>query len=92
MGEYQKAKNEGRIGSRKDLTWSKELHIHTCCKSKHSWYHKPHCPALEGKFTQKQNNSKEKMAIADLKKAGMNSLEIAEKLNMTLEKVNMMWN
>lgn len=92
MGEYQKAKNEGRIGSRKDATWNKELHTHICCKSKHSWYHKPNCPALEGKFSKIQLKSQEKIAVNDLKEKGMNSLEVAKALNIELSKVNMLWN
>lgn len=92
INKYRKIKEEGRLGSRKEHTWNKRLHIHICCKSKQPWYHKKNCPALEDKFSKIQLKSQEKKAVNDLREKGMNSLEVAKTLNIELSKVNMLWN
>lgn len=33
----------GQMGSAREPTWNKELHIHTCCKAKSASYHKLNC-------------------------------------------------
>lgn len=90
-GEYQKTREAGRLGSCKDHTWNKKLHIHTCCKSKQPWYHKIDCPALKGEFLKPQLKSQEKISIDNMKKTGMTSLEVAKVLNMPIEMVNKLW-
>ncbi len=35
---------QGHGGSRKEETWNKAAHIHTCCQSKVPWRHKKDCP------------------------------------------------
>jgi len=38
---------KGQGGSKKEETWDRQNHWHTCCKSKVSWRHKTSCPKLK---------------------------------------------
>ena len=38
---------KGHGGSKKEETWNKAEHQHSCCKSRVSWRHKTGCPRLE---------------------------------------------
>lgn len=38
---------KGQGGSRKESTWQKETHQHSCCLSKVPWRHKTACPRLK---------------------------------------------
>ncbi len=92
MNKYQKVRADGRLGSPKDPTWDKKRHMHTCCKSIRSWYHKISCPTINANFdikTKKISNiSKLHLKISELRLQGKNSSEIAKILSMPLFKVN----
>jgi hypothetical protein len=43
---YRTAFVLGRGGGRKEETWDRKKHCHTCCGSKAPWCHKTKCPRL----------------------------------------------
>lgn len=45
--KYRIAFMKGQGGSRKEETWNKNHHWHTCCLSKVPWRHKTSCPRLK---------------------------------------------
>lgn len=47
INEYRRAFILGHGGSAKEGTWSKDKHLHTCCKSRVSWRHKSTCNKLK---------------------------------------------
>lgn len=46
--DYKIQKYLGRVGSRRDSTWDKEKHMHTCCGGRAPYYHKVGCTAMNG--------------------------------------------
>lgn len=46
VNAYRLAFLQGRGGSRKEETWNKKKHLHTCCKSAVPWRHLRNCPRL----------------------------------------------
>jgi hypothetical protein len=92
---YQKVKEMGRLGSTKDHTWDREQRIHTCCKSKRSYYHKMDCPALSGTLDQPKHppiiSSDLSARIAELKAQDMTSAEVAAELSIPLVHVNLIY-
>ena len=41
--DYRTEFIKGRGASKKDPTWNRQKHIHTCCQSKVPWRHKAQC-------------------------------------------------
>lgn len=89
--QYQIAKDEGRLGSLKDLTWNKKLYIHVCCKTRHPWYHRKNCPVLNDSSKKLQIYSEQKKAISAMRRKGLTSLEVSKTLNLPIDKVNAAW-
>lgn len=46
INAYRRAFIVGQGASRKDETWDKSQHIHTCCESKVPWRHRTACKLL----------------------------------------------
>jgi len=70
-------------------TWSKELKMHTCCGSKHS-YHKGNCP-VNGTRIPGRASDPDFIRVQNLKLEDLTSGEVAKRLNMPLDQVNELW-
>ncbi|HSX00047.1 MAG TPA: hypothetical protein VLH38_03355 [Patescibacteria group bacterium] len=52
------AEYEGLLGSRKEKSWSREKHMHTCCGAKQAYRHHIDCPDRTDNLAKKRRDGK----------------------------------
>lgn len=70
-------------------TWSKEMRMHVCCGSRHS-YHRSSCTEKNNRAPGRASDP-DYVQIQALKQAGLSSGEVANELKLPLDQVNEMW-
>lgn len=70
-----------------EATWNRETKMHNCCSSKHS-YHKLSCPSRQKDSIPGRMSDPNFVRVQDLKAEGLNSQQIATRLNLPLEMIN----
>lgn len=70
-----------------EATWDRETKRHTCCGSAHS-YHRTNCQVRKLNVPPGRTSDPDFVNVQILKKDGLNSGQIARRLNLPLEYVN----